>query len=117
MNFISGQAPAAGGRGNAAGRGGAQAAAGRGGGGRGPAFVPSPATAAAAAAQNKPAPAGTMSWFSGATLARGVFYDPVSLAFQPKVARVEASEHVNVTYEWKSNQLQSVHTKYNKESS
>ena len=36
----------------------------------------------------------------------------MSLAFQPKVARVEASEHVNVTYEWSKNQLQSVHTKY-----
>ena len=47
MNYISGQAQPAGGRGNA-GRGGAQAAAGRGGAGaRGPAFVPSPATAAA----------------------------------------------------------------------
>ncbi len=67
---------------------------------------------AAAAAQNKPAVAGSPSWFSGAPLSRGVFYDPVSLAFQPKVARVEASEHVNVNYEWKGDQLLSVHTKY-----
>jgi hypothetical protein len=67
---------------------------------------------AAAAAQNKPAPAGNPSWFSGAPLARGVFYDPVSLSFQPKVARIEASEHVNVNYEWKGNQLLSVHTKF-----
>ena len=60
---------------------------------------------AVAAAPGKPAADRALSWFSGAPLARGVFYDPVSLAFQPKVARVEASEHVNVTYEWNKNQL------------
>ncbi|MFN7997599.1 MAG: hypothetical protein U0Q18_28530 [Bryobacteraceae bacterium] len=52
------------------------------------------------------------SWFSGAALDRGVYYDPVSLSFQPKVMRVDASEHVSVNYEWSGNQLRSVHTKY-----
>jgi YD repeat-containing protein len=52
------------------------------------------------------------SWFSGAALEPGIFYDPISLAFQPKVARISASHHLNVTYEWSDNQLRSIHTKY-----
>lgn len=52
------------------------------------------------------------SWFSGAALGRGVFYDPISLAFQPKVARIDASEHVTVSYDWRGEQLAGVHTKY-----
>lgn len=52
------------------------------------------------------------SWFSGTPLDRGVFYDPVSLAFQPKVTRVTASNHLTVNYEWNGPQLRSVHTKY-----
>lgn len=52
------------------------------------------------------------SWFSGTPLGSGTWYDPVSLAFQPKVAHIEASEHVTVAYEWKGNQLDSVHTRY-----
>ena len=54
----------------------------------------------------------TQSWFSGAPLEQGVFYDPVSLAFQPKISRVSASDHLTVVYEWSGNQLRSVHTKY-----
>jgi hypothetical protein len=53
-----------------------------------------------------------VSWFSGTPLERGVFYDPVSLAFQPKAVRVSASNHLTVNYEWSGNQLHSVHTKY-----
>ena len=62
----------------------------------------SPATAKASA----------QSWFSGAPLDRGIFYDPVSLAFQPRISRVNASDHLTVNYEWDGNQLRSVHTKY-----
>ncbi len=53
-----------------------------------------------------------VSWFSGIPLERGVFYDPVSLAFQPKVVHVSASNHLTVNYEWNGGQLRSVHTKY-----
>lgn len=67
------------------------------------------AKSAAAVAAKKPA---DNSWFSGTPLNRGTFYDPVSLAFQPKVAHIEASEHVTVAYEWNGNQLGSVHTRY-----
>ena len=55
---------------------------------------------------------GPASWFSGAPLGTGVYYDPSSLAFQPKVVRITASDHLTVNYEWSGNQLQSVHTKY-----
>jgi hypothetical protein len=61
------------------------------------------------AGQAKP---GAQSWFSGASLDRGLVYDPVSLAFQPKVVRVNASEHLSVNYEWTGDRLRSVHTKY-----
>jgi hypothetical protein len=62
--------------------------------------------------ETKPPEAASTSWFSGAPLARGVFYDPVSLAFQSKVARVEASDHLNIFYEWSGSQLRSVHAKH-----
>ncbi len=53
-----------------------------------------------------------LSWFSGAPLDRAAFYDPVSLAFQPKISRINASDHLTVTYDWAGPQLRSVHTKY-----
>jgi len=59
-----------------------------------------------------PVNATAASWFSGAPLDRGAFYDPVSLAFQPKVVRISASNHLRVSYEWAGSQLRSVHTKY-----
>ena len=61
---------------------------------------------------NQPRNATALSWFSGAPLDRGMFYDPVSLAFQTKVVRITASNHLSVAYEWGGNQLHSVHTKY-----
>lgn len=65
---------------------------------------------------SEPAPPTThsevKSWFSGTALASGVFYDPVSLAFQPKVAHIAASDHLSVMYDWAGDQLRSVHTKY-----
>jgi hypothetical protein len=61
----------------------------------------------AAAAKNS-----ELSWFSGAPLDRGALYDPVSLAFQPKISHINASDHLTVTYDWAGTQLRSVHTKY-----
>jgi hypothetical protein len=68
-----------------------------------------------AAQEPRQAPAGAKgepSWFSGATMEPGIFYDPVSIAFQPKVMRINASHHLTVNYEWSGNQLRSIHTKY-----
>ena len=53
-----------------------------------------------------------MSWFSGAPLDHGVMYDPISLAFQAKVTHIDASDHLNIFYEWSGTQLQSVHAKH-----
>jgi hypothetical protein len=61
---------------------------------------------------NGPVKPGAQSWFSGAALDRGLVYDPLSLAFQPKVVRVNASDHLSVNYEWTGDRLRSVHTKY-----
>jgi len=70
-------------------------------------------SSSASTAVTKPADNRTVvSWFSGAPLDWGVFYDPVSLAFQPKVVRVTASNHLSVSYDWNGGQLRSVHTKY-----
>jgi YD repeat-containing protein len=63
----------------------------------------------AAAGKSK---SGAVSWFSGGPIDGGVFYDPISLAFQAKVARITASEHLNVTYDWAGSQLHAIHTKY-----
>jgi hypothetical protein len=64
-------------------------------------------------AQPAYAPAGKGgSWFSGAPLQAASYYDPVSLAFQPKVARIAASDHLAIAYDWSGNTLHSVHAKY-----
>ena len=52
------------------------------------------------------------SWFSGAPLEPGVFYDPVSLMFQPKVSQIKASDHLTVQYTWTGGQLKAVNAKY-----
>jgi hypothetical protein len=64
-------------------------------------------------ARPQKAPEGTeVSWFSGAPLEHAAVYDPISLAFQGKVSRIDASDHLTVAYEWTGNQLRSVHAKY-----
>jgi hypothetical protein len=64
--------------------------------------------------KSRPAPSqvAETSWFSGAPLGPGVFYDPVSISFQPQVSRIEASDHLSVSLEWDGNQLRSVHVKH-----
>ena len=51
---------------------------------------------------------GEANWMSGKKLPKGVFYDPVSLAFQPKVEHIEASNKLRVTYEWEGERLRSI---------
>jgi len=68
---------------------------------------------ALATADSKTAKEGAeTSWFSGAPVGRGEFYDPTSMAFQSKPTRIEASDHLTVSYEWNENQLRSVHAKH-----
>jgi hypothetical protein len=51
---------------------------------------------------------GSPNWFSGKKLPAGVYYCPVSLAFQPQVDRIEASGKMRVTFDWSGNQLRSI---------
>jgi len=50
---------------------------------------------------------GDANWLSGKKLPKGVFYCPISLAFQPRVERINAG-NLRVTYEWAGDRLKSV---------
>ncbi|HWC99688.1 MAG TPA: tetratricopeptide repeat protein [Candidatus Sulfopaludibacter sp.] len=54
------------------------------------------------------APQSAANWMSGARLPAGVFYDPISLAFQPRVDRVDASNKLKVTFEWEGDKLKAI---------
>lgn len=51
---------------------------------------------------------GEANWLSGKKLPPNVFYCPISLAFQPRVDRIEASNKMRVSYEWNGDQLVSI---------
>lgn len=51
---------------------------------------------------------GEPNWLSGMRLPSNVFYCPVSLAFQPKIERIDASNKMHVNYEWRGDQLSSI---------
>lgn len=54
----------------------------------------------------------TRSWFSGASVGGSAVYDPVSMAFVPKVATIQASNKLSVAYEWSGPTLLAVKAKY-----
>ena len=51
---------------------------------------------------------GTPNWLSGARLPQNVYYDPASLAFQPKVDRIDASNKLKVAFDWDGDRLRSI---------
>ena len=51
---------------------------------------------------------GDPNWLSGKPLPKGVYYDPISLAFQPHVERVIGSNKLSTTFEWDGEKLKSV---------
>lgn len=51
---------------------------------------------------------GAPNWLSGKKLPPGVYYDPVSLAFQPHVERIEASGKFKVSFEWDGDRLRAI---------
>jgi hypothetical protein len=59
-------------------------------------------------AEAKAASPGEANWMSGYKLPKGAFYCPVSLAFQPRIARIEASNKLRVAFEWDGERLKSV---------
>lgn len=54
------------------------------------------------------AESGTRNWLSGKKLPPNVFYDPISLAFQPEIDRIETSGKMKVAYDWRGDQLISI---------
>jgi hypothetical protein len=55
-----------------------------------------------------PPAAGEPNWLSGAKLPAGAYYCPLSLAFQPRVDQIEASNKLKVTFEWDGPRLKAV---------
>ena len=51
---------------------------------------------------------GEPNWFSGEKLPKGVFYSPFSLAFQPHVEHIEASNKLRVAFAWDRERLKSI---------
>jgi hypothetical protein len=51
---------------------------------------------------------GEANWLSGERLPKGVFYSPLSLAFQPHIDHIEASNKLHVQFEWERERLKSV---------
>lgn len=51
---------------------------------------------------------GERNWLSGKKLPSNIFYCPISLAFQPRVERIEASNKMRVSYQWNGGQLVSI---------
>jgi len=51
---------------------------------------------------------GDVNWLSGKKLPKGVYYCPISLAFQPRVERIDASNRLKLVYEWDGDRLKSI---------
>ncbi len=58
--------------------------------------------------------AGDPNWLSGKKLAKGIFYCPISLAFQPRVERIDASNKMQVGFEWNGDRLKSITPAFDK---
>lgn len=57
---------------------------------------------------------GKTNWLSGEKLPSGVYYSPYSLAFQPKIERLEASGKMRVAWEWDGDKLKSITPAFDK---
>ena len=51
---------------------------------------------------------GDPNWLSGKRLPEGVYYCPVSLAFQPRIDHISASNKMKVSFEWDGERLRSI---------
>jgi hypothetical protein len=61
-----------------------------------------------------PASEGQPNWFSGAGVPAGALYCPVSLAFQGRIERIEASGGMTVRFAWNENRLQGLQPLFEK---
>jgi len=62
----------------------------------------------ASAATSASAAGGDPNWLSGEKLPKGVFYSPTSLAFQPRIDRIDASNKFHETFEWDGIRLKAI---------
>jgi hypothetical protein len=51
---------------------------------------------------------GEPNWLSGKKLPKDVYYCPISLAFQPRVRRIAASNKLKVEFVWEGNRMKSI---------
>jgi hypothetical protein len=51
---------------------------------------------------------GDANWLSGKKLPKGVYYCPVSLAFQPQIERIEGSNKFRMEFKWEGARLKSI---------
>ena len=58
---------------------------------------------------------GAPDWLSNMKLPAGTFYSPVSLAFQPKIDRIAASNKLTVAFEWEGDRLKSITPTFEKD--
>ena len=57
---------------------------------------------------------GDPNWLSGKLLPKGLFYCPVSLAFQPHIAAIDASNKLKTAFDWDGEKLKSVTPSFDK---
>ncbi len=55
-----------------------------------------------------PARGDSLDWFSNVPLPAGVYYSPVSLAFQPRIDRIVTSTKTTFTFDWEGDRLKSI---------
>lgn len=65
-------------------------------------------------APNPTAPDGPSNWFSGAGVPEGALYCPLSLAFQGRIQKIEASGGMTVRFSWDGSRLTSVQPGFEK---
>ncbi len=58
---------------------------------------------------------GEANWLSGKRLPKGVYYCPISLAFQPRIERIDASNKLKVAYEWGGDRLKTIVPEFDKD--
>jgi hypothetical protein len=57
---------------------------------------------------------GDANWLSGKLLPKGVYYCPISLAFQPHISSIDASNKLKTAFEWDGEKLKSVTPTFDK---
>jgi hypothetical protein len=57
---------------------------------------------------------GQPNWLSGMKLPAGVYYCPISLAFQPRIERIAASNKLSVQFDWEGDRLISIVPRFEK---